>query len=138
MASKWGVDSKEFNELQGKLEKMEKQFNEFLKTYLIEMAERVINRTKPRTPVDSGDLKRAWILGDIQGNGKNISVEILNGMEYATEVEFGHRIVSNGVEIGWVDGRFMLTTSINEIRQQMPLRYAKNLKEFCHKLGLDK
>lgn len=106
-------------------------FNSFLKKFLIEMAERVLARVKPRTPVISGNLKRGWELGDIRGEGKYLSIEILNGMDYATDVEYGHRVVRNGVEIGWAEGRYMLKISIDEIKRQMPARYQSEFKQFC-------
>lgn len=109
----------------------QKDFNQFLKNLLIEMAERVIAKTKPRTPVDTGALRNAWQLGEIKGVGKDISVEILNPMEYATEIEYGHRIVRNNMEVGWYEGRFMLKISIDEIRRQIPLRYQAEFKKFC-------
>lgn len=112
-------------------------FNQFLKDLLIEMAERVIARTKPRTPVDTGALRNAWQLGEIKSTGKDISVEILNPMEYATEIEYGHRIVLNGTEIGWYEGRFMLNISIDEIRRQIPLRYEQELKKLCIQHGIE-
>lgn len=109
----------------------QKDFNQFLKNLLIEMAERIIAKTKPRTPVDTGALRNAWQLGEIKGVGKDISVEILNPMEYATEIEYGHRIVRNNMEVGWYEGRFMLKISIDEIRRQIPLRYQAEFKKFC-------
>lgn len=136
MAGKWGVDLREFNRLQGQLEQMEDTFAYFLRSFVGEMANRVIAKTKPRTPVDTGALRSAWQLGKIERNGKNISVEILNPMEYATEIEYGHRIVRDGIEIGWYNGRFMLTISVDEIKRQMPLRYAQELKVYCDKLGI--
>ena len=57
-------------------------FNQFLKDLLIEMAERVIARTKPRTPVDTGALRNAWQLGEIKSTGKDILVEIFEKLDY--------------------------------------------------------
>ena len=150
MAGNWGVDLREFKQLQDKISKMDREFENFLKEYMVEMAERVIAKTKPRTPVGTpestgipnyvgGTLRRNWQLGKIIAEGKKISVEILNPTEYATEVEYGHRIMGgagHSIEVGWKDGRFMLTTSVNEIRNQMPLRYAQKLKAYCDNLGL--
>ena len=150
MAGNWGVDLREFKQLQDKISKMDREFENFLKEYMVEMANRVIAKTKPRTPVGTpestgipnyvgGTLRRNWQLGKIIAEGKKISVEILNPTEYATEVEYGHRIMGgagHSIEVGWKDGRFMLTTSVNEIRAQMPLRYAQKLKVYCDNLGL--
>ena len=42
----------------------------------------------------------------------------------------------HSIEVGWKDGRFMLTTSVNEIRAQMPMRFAQQWKDFCKRWGL--
>lgn len=133
----FSIDFKELNAYASAVTVFKNDFNSFLKKFLIEMAERVIARTKPRTPVDTGALRSAWQLGDIHGEGKNISVEILNGMEYATDVEYGHRVVRNGVEIGWAEGRYMLKISIDEIKRQMPARYQSEFKKFCLEKGIE-
>lgn len=129
----FSINYKELSSYLVSITSMQKEFNEFLKKFLLEMAERVISKVKQkgRTPVDTGQLRRSWELGEVQGEGQNISVEILNGMEYATYVEYGHRIVVNGSEVGWYEGRFMLKISIDEVRKQMPLRYEKEFKTFC-------
>lgn len=132
----FNLDFKELETLISSTTDLEGDFNQFLREFLLQMAERILAKVKPRTPVDTGELKRSWELGEIQGEGKNISVEILNGMEYATEIEYGHRIVVNGSEVGWYEGRFMLKISIDEIRLQMPIRYQIELMKFCKKHGL--
>lgn len=131
------INYEELKKYKKDFEKLGKTCDDFLKDFLIETAERVIAKTKPRTPVDTGSLRNAWQLGNISGVGKFISIEILNPMEYATEIEYGHRIVSNGVEIGWFEGIFMLKISIEEIRRQMPARYAQKFVEFCKEKGID-
>lgn len=127
----FSVDYKELSAYVSSITLMKKDFNKFLRKFLLEMAKRILARVKPRTPVGTGELKRSWELGEVHGEGKNISVEILNGMEYATEIEYGHRIVVGGSEVGWYEGRFMLKISINEIREQIPLRYQREFKKFC-------
>lgn len=149
------------------LKKYEKDLKEvyggidnFLKSFLIEMAERVIAKTKPRTPVDTGSLRNAWGIetsktsieevkdgdkivkrviqeGDIVFNGNEVSVILSNPMEYATEIEYGHRIVSNGMEVGWYEGRFMLKISIEEVQRQLPARYAQKFTKFLKEKGID-
>ena len=113
------------------------EYNLFLRDLLVEMAERILARVKPRTPVDTGELRRSWELGELHGSGKNFEIEILNGMEYATEIEYGHRIVVNNTEVGWYNGRFMLKISIDEVEKQIPARYEKEFKTFCQERGLD-
>lgn len=130
------VDFSDLEKLKESLEISERDFDGFLRNFLVEMANRVIAKTKPRTPKDTGALRNAWQLGNISGNGKEISVEILNPMEYATEIEYGHRIVRNGVEVGWYEGNFMLKISMDEVDRQMPARYKKQFNAFCILRGL--
>ena len=134
------VDFSEFEKLQKQFKNLEKDFDGFLRDFLIEMAERILSKTVPKTPEDTGALKGAWKLGNISGSGRDIYVEILNPMEYATDIEYGHRIVAgtgeNKKEVGWYNGKFMLKTSIDEIQQQMPLRFEKEFKAFCKKHGI--
>lgn len=155
MAGNWGVDTKEWKKYQEKLEKISQNSSDdtfiyFLRGFMVEMANRVIAKTKPRTPVGTpestgipnyvgGTLRRNWQLGKIIAEGKRISVEILNPTEYATEVEYGHRIMGgagHSIEVGWKDGRFMLTISVNEIRNQIPARFAQQWSDFCKRWGL--
>ena len=132
----FSINYKELSAYISSVTLMKNDFNKFLREFLLEMADRIIARVKPRTPVDTGELKRNWELGDIQGSGKNISVEILNGMDYATDIEYGHRIVVHGSEVGWYEGRFMLKISMDEIRKQMPIRYQNEFKKFCIEHGI--
>lgn len=62
----------------------------------------------------------------IQHNGNMLIIEIINPVEYASYVEFGHRTKSGG----WVDGRFMLTISEQEIQSIAPKVLEKKLKQF--------
>ena len=157
MAGKWGVDTREWKKMQEKLERLSQDSNDdsltyFLRNFIVEMAERVLARVKrkDRTPVGTpestgipnyvgGTLRRNWQLGKILVEGKKISVEILNPTEYATEVEYGHRIMGgagHSIEVGWKDGRFMLTISVNEIRNQIPARFAVEWSNLCKRWGL--
>lgn len=130
-------------------ENLQKEFNEFLRSFLVKMANRIIRETKLKQSGHSGDkfkaydtgaMTNAWTLGNITGSGRDITVEILNPMEYATDIEYGHRIVvgsgANKKEVGWYQGKFMLTTSIDEIQKQMPARFDSQFKAFCEQLGI--
>lgn len=169
----FSVDFSELEQLVNDMKITEQDFNQFLYNFLLEMAYRVIARTKKKTPVDTGALRNAWAVetdkvtektvsrkskrtgkkkdvsafkqeGDIivSGEGKTLAVVLSNPMEYATDIEYGHRIVvgtgENKREVGWFDGVFMLRTSIDVIQAQMPLRYEKAFKEFCKQHGIER
>lgn len=130
------VDFSELEKLEKEMKITAQEFNDFLRDFLTEMVLRVIAKTKPRTPVDTGALRNGWDIGGIKGSGKEISVEIFNPMEYATDIEYGHRIVRGGIEVGYYNGRFMLKTSIDEIDKEMPERYKNEFRKFCVMKGL--
>lgn len=130
------VDFSELEKLEKEMKITAQEFDDFLRDFLTEMALRVVAKTKPRTPVDTGALRNGWDMGSIKGGGKEISIEIFNPMEYATEIEYGHRIVRGGIEVGYYNGRFMLKTSIDEIDKEMPERYKNEFRKFCIMKGL--
>lgn len=49
--------------------------------------------------------------------GDKVVVEILNPVEYAPYVEYGHRTVNRS---GWVPGKFMLTISVKKLQTYAP------------------
>lgn len=153
-------DYRQFEEYVKNFEKMINEFETFLKTYLLEQAQRCINACKKRTPVDTGALRASWGIGsqklvlkssmdsegkvnvsfdeanssiaDISVVGDNFEVTIWNGMEYASYVEYGHS-TRGGT---WVDGYFMLTISIAQVENAMPARFEKAFKNFLKERGV--
>ena len=54
-------------------------------------------------------------------------IEIINPVEYASYVEYGHRTRNHK---GWVEGKFMLTVSEDEIRRSAPRILEKKLEKY--------
>ena len=136
----FSVDFSELEKLVKDMKITQRDFNGFLYKFLLRMANEVIRQTKPKTPVDTGALKNAWKLGEITGSGRDIAVVIENPMEYATDIEYGHRIVrgtgADKVEVGWYNGVFMLKTSIDNVRSKMPAAYDIEFRKFCKEHGI--
>lgn len=88
-----------------------------------------------------GTLRRGWTNGKSQAAtayanslkvhhfGDVYIIEIINPVEYASYVEFGHRTRDGE---GWVEGHFMLTISEQEIQADAPRVLKNKLKK---KLG---
>lgn len=74
-----------------------------------------------------GTLRRGWSIGAISKVGNMISVDVINPVEYASYVEYGHRTRNHK---GWVPGRFMLTISEQEIQMIAPNVLAAKLATF--------
>ncbi|WP_410743920.1 HK97 gp10 family phage protein, partial [Clostridium neonatale] len=75
-----------------------------------------------------GTLRNGWAIGQITQKGNSYTIEIINPVEYASYVEYGHRqtpgrfvpAIGKKLKKSWVRGRFMMTLSINEIEMQIP------------------
>ena len=118
----------------------------FIEDCAKELAARLLAKVIKRTPVGvypkstgkkGGTLRRGWTSNtheeaasggsgnakayadslEIKHNGNTLVIEIVNPVEYASYVEFGHRTANHS---GWVQGRFMLTISEQEIQQIAP------------------
>lgn len=154
-------DYKQFENYCKKFEKATKEFDTFLKSFLLQMAQRVIARCKRNTPVDTGAMRASWGIGtqklalksaidafgkekisldvdnsqiaDITVIGNELEVVIWNGMEYSSFVEYGHSTPSGT----WVDGMFILTIAVDEIQKQIPARFEKEFRNFLKNRGID-
>ena len=125
----------DLKDLKRKLEILEKQkAEEFMEACAKELAARLLAKVIKRTPVGQypsgsgkvgGTLRRGWTAGknqnaisyaqslQIQHVGDVYKIVITNPVDYASYVEFGHRTRNHK---GWVEGKFMLTISEQEIR----------------------
>lgn len=132
MAKNSNFDFKEFEKYLKKFDKIPNDFKLFLNNFLLDIAQRTIARTKPRTPVDTGALRNSWMIGNINVGKTELSVEIVNPMEYASFVEYGHTKRDGG----WKNGYYMLTISIDEIREQLPARFQNEFNKFLKDRGI--
>lgn len=96
---------------------------------------------EPHTGKKGGTLRRGWTAGKKQGAsayvdslrvnhfGDTYVIEIVNPVDYASYVEFGHRTANHK---GWVNGKFMLTISEQELETAAPKILERKLEK---KLG---
>lgn len=126
------------------------EWDAFMEECCKELAARLLAKVIKRTPVGQypqgsgktgGTLRKGWT-GGSSGNGKAYAqslkmnhfgntyvIEIINPVEYAQYVEFGHRTRGGN---GWVEGKFMMTISEQEIQAIAPKILEAKLKR---KLG---
>ena len=143
----------DYGELQKLKERIEKlgdptQMDQFMTSCAKELAARLLAKVIKRTPVGSypkgsgktgGTLRRGWTAGqksnatayanslNVNKVGNDYVIEIINPVEYASYVEFGHRTRNHK---GWVEGHFMLTISEDEIRRSAPKILEKKLETY--------
>lgn len=149
MAKMGRFDTRGLKEFQKKLEKInESEVNAFLEDCAKELAARLLRMVIKRTPVGQypkssgkkgGTLRRGWTGSQNKGvsafvdaltvrhePGKYV-IEIINPVEYASYVEYGHRTADHK---GWVKGRFMMTISENDLRDIAPKVLERKIKKF--------
>ena len=162
MAKQGKVDFSDLERFRDRLEKNfnRHQVDLFVESCAKELAARLLAKVVKRTPTGEypketgkkgGTLKRGWTSETHEeaasgtGGGKAVTqyvnslkvnhfsnvfvIEIVNPVEYASYVEFGHR--TRGGD-GWVEGKFMLTISEQEIQRDAPRVLENKLKK---KLG---
>jgi len=76
-----------------------------------------------------GDMGVKKFIQDVKitQSGDTYQIEIINPVEYASWVEFGHTTANRK---GWVSGRFMLTISEQELDAQAPSILEKKLIKY--------
>lgn len=116
-------DFGEIEKLKKRIERLGADRDDFIRKCMKELAQKLLQKVKQRTPVETGKLRRNWIVGETHKNGENYEVEIINPTEYSSYVEYGHRTVK-----GWVPGKFMLTISEKEIEAMAPKLIEKKLE----------
>lgn len=62
--------------------------------------------------------------------GNLLTIDVVNPVEYASYVEYGHRTANH---TGWVQGQFMLTISEQEIENIAPKVLEAKIKEYLEK-----
>lgn len=89
-----------------------------------------------------GTLRKGWTVSQVIKNGSTYSVEVINTVPYASYVEYGHRqtpdrfvvVLGKKLKRAWVPGRFMLTISENEIKENMDAILEKKLDSILKKV----
>lgn len=135
----------------------EKDMDAFVEGCAKELAARLLARVIKRTPVGDypkgsgkkgGTLRRGWTS---QGSGSGaeglktrgakgyvdslkishyggyVVIEIVNPVEYASYVEYGHRTADHK---GWVKGQFMMTISEQELQEIAPKVLERKIQKY--------
>ena len=85
----------------------------------------IFNRAKNGgTPVKTGELRRS-LSADLDG------LEVGYNKEYAPHVEYGHRVVRNGKQVGYVPGQYYLKKNVDKQRP----KYYRDLIDTLKKGG---
>ena len=127
--------------------------DKFVEACAKELAARLLRMVVKRTPVGEypkssgkkgGTLRRGWT-GEKRSSAQNYAdsltvhhfgdtyvIEIVNPVEYASYVEYGHRTANHK---GWVKGKFMMTISEQELQKIAPKVLENKIKKYLGGLG---
>lgn len=146
---RWGrCDYRELKKLDERLQQLsEVDMDRLCRDAAKKIAQILLNKVKKRTPVGvvppyatdeakeeywpgyrGGSLRDAWTILPIEKHGDQYTVTIINNLEYASYVEYGHRqtpgryvpALGKTLMASWVKGRFMLTISEQEVKTLAP------------------
>lgn len=146
--AKWGsCDFQQLKNLQKNLRRLsDTDMTTFCEDCCKELAARLLALVIPRTPVGKypkssgkkgGTLRRGWGAKNgaeaasyanslkVSKVGNSYMIEIINPVEYASYVEYGHRTRGGA---GWVNGRYMLTISEEKLQQMTPAILERKLQ----------
>ena len=76
-----------------------------------------------------GHMRRSWGTSRIRISNNGVSKEIFNTAEYASYVNYGHRIVIRGITKGFIQGKFMLEKAVNKVEKAMINEFDKAINE---------
>lgn len=155
-----GFDYKEYLRYVKKLGILKEQFDLWLKSFLLEQAQRCVAECKKRQravgAIDTGAMINSWYIGGQQiylkeqgtaksgGTGYTIDLEHSDIASIAVigdnlEVEIGNSMeYASFIEYGQrsYQGKYILTISINTIQQALPGRFQKAWEQFLKTGGI--
>lgn len=142
-----GYSSGDLKKFRDELNKLQNP-DVFAESCAKELAARLLRMVVKRTPVGQylkgsgkkgGTLRRGWT-GDKRSSAQNYAesmnvnhfgdtyvIEIVNPVEYASYVEYGHRTANHK---GWVKGQFMMTISQQELEKIAPKVLENKIKKY--------
>ena len=88
------------------------------------------------------NARRGWIIGAITRKPNGYEVEIINPVEYASYVEFGHRQtpgryvpqIGKKLKRAWSPGKFMMTFTEQEVKSMAPGLIQKRFEKFLREV----
>lgn len=128
-------DYREFEELYNGYKAVYEELEEWLIDFLLENAQWTLGRTKDRTPVDTGYLKKSWRITNVYRlpSTGSLGFSLINDADYASYVELG-RTTRN--REGWVEGYYMATISMADLEKRLPRRFTREFNKLLAKHGV--
>lgn len=146
-----------FKQLNKNMQLMQKDIDRFMHDFNTEAGALLFATLTKLSPVDTGHLRVSWEL-DRSGHEKGAWVTvIINALEYAYYVNYGHQqkarfvhghwegkrfIYDPNAKTGmqltnkWIEGQFFVEKAIEEVEKALPALFEKRFSEFAKRYGL--
>lgn len=103
--------------LRDKLEQLQKVYSEdVIEKCAKSLASRLLRMVKKANAIDTGHLRDSWTIGEIRKSNGIYEIEVINPVEYASYVAYGHRTKNH---TGWVPGNMEVITIPEQKIQQI-------------------
>ena len=136
-----GYDYSEIIEFNNRVDRAQEIVDRLFRETIKEIALDFLVIAKGKTPEKTGLLKDRWKIGEIQRKGDDYVIEVFDSVDYASFVEDGHRTrkgqgkkSSRINSKAWVEGRFMMKLTEDDIRMKMPRYLQKMEKKLAEEL----
>ncbi|PHV72182.1 hypothetical protein CS063_01525 [Sporanaerobium hydrogeniformans] len=107
-----------------------KEIDERVLTKAVNVGE---SEVKQNTPVDTGFMKKQWYVSPTKRTANGVEKRLYNIADYASYVNYGHRIVKAQVTVGFVKGRFMLEKSVAKVNKTLETEFKKEVERVNRK-----
>lgn len=132
MAKMGSVNIKGLKDFQQQLEKLQDP-DAFVEAFANELAQRLYRELINNTPYITHTLQRGWTIGSIKRDKGAFIVEIVNPVEYASYVNYGHRTIKvDGY--GWCPGILFMEKAMDNVEKMSKPLLEKRLNEYLGKL----
>lgn len=89
-----------------------------------------LNDIKSNTPFVTGFLRKSWRKSPTVKSAKGVGTSITNNADYATYVNYGHRIVNKkGETVGFVKGLYMLENAKDRIEKNIRRLFEEEVRK---------
>lgn len=130
---KFEFDDNEIQNWMSNFIKQCEEMNDFsaIRQVLDQAANAVVTEVKMRTPIRTGQLAKGWRKANMKVSSTEASVDIVNNVEYAPFVEYGHRTRGGS---GFVEGHNMLSETMNSIEPEFYSEIERMIAEKLERL----
>ena len=133
-------NTKAINAFRGELKSMVKDIKEIDQNVLNKAVNVGLRYAKKHTPVGKsspghtgGFMRKSWSATPLVKSTRGCTKELVNTADYARYVNDGHRIVRNGVTLGFVKGQHILEKSVRSAENAMVREFRKEIERVARK-----